>query len=58
MLIIIQHVLNTADYRHMLLTPQVHDILNLWQNFVTSFSSQIKSLREIITHPPTWKGVK
>ena len=41
----------------MLLTPQFHDELTLWRNFITFLDIRPKHLRDIRPHHLTWKGV-
>ena len=44
----LQHVLNTADDRCVILTPQVHNDLNLRQIFLTTLVSRLTHFRDII----------
>ena len=45
-----QHTLKKVDDRHVILTPQIHNELNLWQIFITSLASRPTNLWEIIPH--------
>ena len=56
MFIRLQHALKTSDNRRVLLTPKVHDDLNLCRYIIASLASRPTCLGGIKPHPTTWKG--